>query len=77
MARRRELCDGGYDGAALDLAGARRPSPFVRKGAFLGKSGFGLKVPFPVVLQAIASISALPGAGKRFTMTMRIRISGV
>ncbi|EBA07828.1 hypothetical protein [Sagittula stellata] len=45
--------------------------------ALLGQSALGLKVPFPVVLQAIASISALPGAGKRFTMTMRIRISGV
>ena len=43
----------------------------------LRKSAFGLKVPFPVVLQAIASISALPRAEKRFMMAMRIWSSAV
>lgn len=43
--------------------------------ALLRKSAFVLRVPFPVVLQAIALISALPRAETRFMMAMRIWIS--
>jgi hypothetical protein len=42
------------------------------KTALLRKSAFGQMVPFPVALQAIASISALQRAEKGFMIAMRI-----
>ncbi|MBL3597937.1 hypothetical protein JMM63_20690, partial [Rhodovulum sulfidophilum] len=40
--------------------------------ALLRKSLIGRTIPFPVTFQAMASISALPRAEKRFIMAMRI-----
>lgn len=45
--------------------------------ALLRKSALGLTAAFPVALQGIALISALPRAEKRFMMAMRIWISAV
>ncbi|WP_237400186.1 hypothetical protein, partial [Rhodovulum sulfidophilum] len=42
--------------------------------ALLRKSLIGRTIPFPVTFQAMASISALPRAEKRFIMAMRIWI---
>ncbi|WP_237400223.1 hypothetical protein, partial [Rhodovulum sulfidophilum] len=46
-------------------------------GALFRKSLIGRTIPFPVTFQAMASISALPRAEKRFIMAMRIWISAV
>jgi hypothetical protein len=45
--------------------------------ALLRKSSFGLMAPFPAAFQAIASISALPRAEKRFMISMRVWISAI